>query len=497
MQDAVIYTLLVCGALALLGFLGDRLFQRTGIPDVLLLLLVGVLIGPVSGLVDPSQLSRVTPFFGTLALLFILFDGGLELDFDEILRQFLPVIVLTLLSIVTAMAGLACLLVYGFDWEWLPALLLSSFLANTSGPIVLPVVNRLTIREEDKAILKLEAAASDVIVILLFVTFLSILQAIGVDGGRTEVDVRSAIGKLAGSFSIAIVIGIVTGAAWMAVLNRIHEMRHNYMATLGALLMLYSVSEYVGASGMMAVLFFGIVLANSRKFGQFFNLGEIRFADDKLKHFHATFSFFIRTFFLVYIGFFISADMFRSDFLVMGWTSVGVLVAGRLVTAFAFAGSFRKPKSTRWAVAAMLPRGLAVAALAAVPAQEVDRMVRERQAALSAEERALEDHRKNLADLQPQREATEKSEDKAALAAVKERELALAAEAHASKAATERHKTLLGSLHQMQRRTDLFVLFASLSILVTNVLMTLGCFVVQRAARAEAAIVPPVAPPAA
>ncbi len=496
MQDTVIYSLLVCGALALLGFLGDRLFQRTGVPDVLLLLLVGILIGPVSGLVDPSQLSKVTPFFGTLALLFILFDGGLEMDFDEILRQFLPVIVLTLLSILTVMIGLSAVLIYGFGWHWLPALILSTFLSNVSGPIVLSVVNRLSIPEEDKGIIKLEAAVSDVIVIIVFVTFVSMLQVIGADGGRAEVDVRAALGKLAGSFSVAIVIGTLVGAGWMAVLNRIHALRHNYMATLGMLLMLYSVSEYLGASGMMAVLFFGIVLANSRKFGQFFNMTGVRFDQEKLKHFHTTFSFFIRTFFLIYIGFFISADMFRPDFLLVGWVTVGILLVSRIVSAALFTAAFRKPRITGWAAAAMLPRGLAVAALAAVPGQEVDRMVLERETALHAETQNLAVRQKEMAALEPERERLQKADDAAGLSGLRERELNLAAEAHASKTAAGRHETVLSALRQMQQWTGLFVLFASLCILVTNVLMTFGCFIVQRMARRAAPVPPAVAPPA-
>ena len=479
MSENVIYTLFVVGILSVLGFLGDRMFQKTGIPDVVLLLFLGTFIGPYLGLVDISRLAAITPYFGTLVLIFILFDGGLELDFDVILRLFLPVLVLVLLSIGTVLIGVASIAIYYYEWHWLPAFLLATFLSNISGAIVLPVVNHLAIEEDDKTILKLEAAASDVLVILLFVTFMSLLQAMGTNAGEVAFNPRETLSTLAGSFSVSIVVGSLTGTVWMIVLNRIYLMSHNYMATLGMLLILYSICEFLGASGMMAILFFGIVLANSAKFGHFFNIKEIHYTATEMKHLHTTFSFLLRTFFLVYIGFFLSKEMLEIEFLKMGATVIGILVLVRCVTGALFSLMFRKDGRTCLVVISMLPRGLAVAALASVPAQEVSKLIAERESKIEVHRTELVEIDKRLESNAAAKISAIEENDTGALANLTKVEIKLAADGYIKKTKISTNESVLNNLLEIKKPTDTFILFAPLSILVTNILMSLGCMLIK------------------
>lgn len=478
-EEQILYTLLVCGILALLGFLGDRLFQRTSVPDILVLLLAGILIGPVLGLVDVRQISVITPYFGTLAMIFILFDGGLELDFDMVLRQFLPVMLLATLSIGTVVAGVSLVMIHCFEWHWLPATLLGTLLSNTSGAIVMPVVSRLSVPEDEKALLKLEAAVSDILQIVLFVTLMSILADVG-GGNGAQFDLRPTLTTLFGSFCVAIVLGTLLGSFWVLVLNRIHVMRHNYIATLGTILVLYSVSEYVGASGMMAILFFGLVLANAGKFGQFLNLEEVRFTTEDLRKMHTTFSFFVRTFFLVYVGFFVTADMFRMPFVLRGLLIMGILVAGRAVTAVLSARALRKDRLFAWAACSLLPRGLAVAALAAAPARLVEDMHRHRQEALAAVEAEVSNATEGLRAVQAEKRLAADKGDDAAAAKLAERELELAATARFHEGKVDGLRAARDVVSVFREPARQFILFGSMSILVTNVLMTFGFLWMRR-----------------
>ena len=61
--------------------------MRTKIPSVLLLIGIGVILGPLTGWVTSDSLISIAPFFGTMALLIILFEGGLELDIRIVLSQ--------------------------------------------------------------------------------------------------------------------------------------------------------------------------------------------------------------------------------------------------------------------------------------------------------------------------------------------------------------------------------------------------------------------------
>src|SRR5580704_10558144 len=64
------------GALLMLAFLANRVFRVTRVPDVLVLMALGLVLGPVLGFVDPAHLSSTTNVLGTLAIILVLFEGG-------------------------------------------------------------------------------------------------------------------------------------------------------------------------------------------------------------------------------------------------------------------------------------------------------------------------------------------------------------------------------------------------------------------------------------
>ena len=75
-----------------IGFLGSLMFERTKIPDLLILILLGFMFGPVarqSGIefIPENLLVEIGPFFASMALMIILFDGGLNLNFDKVLSS--------------------------------------------------------------------------------------------------------------------------------------------------------------------------------------------------------------------------------------------------------------------------------------------------------------------------------------------------------------------------------------------------------------------------
>src|SRR5574341_354340 len=82
----------IIGAVLILGYITSQIFERTKVPDVIILIFVGILAGPVlnvSSIVAPAPvLSSLAPFIGTLALIILLFDGGLNLNLFNVLSAF-------------------------------------------------------------------------------------------------------------------------------------------------------------------------------------------------------------------------------------------------------------------------------------------------------------------------------------------------------------------------------------------------------------------------
>jgi cell volume regulation protein A len=68
---------LVClAAIFLIGTFGEVVFSRTKVPDVVWLIVVGILIGPVLGIVSRETLLGIAPYFSALTLVLVLFEGG-------------------------------------------------------------------------------------------------------------------------------------------------------------------------------------------------------------------------------------------------------------------------------------------------------------------------------------------------------------------------------------------------------------------------------------
>ena len=55
--------LLAAGVVIFLGVAGEAFFKRTGIPDVAFLMVLGVILGPVLGLIQPDAVLQVVPYF--------------------------------------------------------------------------------------------------------------------------------------------------------------------------------------------------------------------------------------------------------------------------------------------------------------------------------------------------------------------------------------------------------------------------------------------------
>jgi cell volume regulation protein A len=119
-MDQVSIFLLTVAGVFLVGVLGELIFQRTQVPDAVWLVAVGILLGPVTGLLRHERLEDIAPFFAALTLIVILFDGGRHLRGRELRRSALPAIGLALLAFGLSCAAVAVLAQGGAAVGWLP-----------------------------------------------------------------------------------------------------------------------------------------------------------------------------------------------------------------------------------------------------------------------------------------------------------------------------------------------------------------------------------------
>ena len=154
-------------ALLVLAFVANRLSKLTRVPDVIVLLLIGVTLGPVLRWVNPETFKGAVHILGMLALILILFEGGLELRLRQALRYFPAGLLLVVVSFGLSMGLIALMGRALLHLQWSDCLLMGAALGCTSGAIVIPALQQIDAPEPVKITLTVEAALGEVIAVLM------------------------------------------------------------------------------------------------------------------------------------------------------------------------------------------------------------------------------------------------------------------------------------------------------------------------------------------
>ena len=307
MESLSVETVLgLTGLIILVGLAGELVFTRTGIPSVLFLMGFGVLLGPVFHLASPALVMALAPYFGTLALLIILFDGGINLHIMKVLNE-TPIALLFSLTVfgftVVAIMGFY---VWWMEGTWLHGLLLGSILGGTAAAIIIPITSKMSsLRDQVKVLLSLDSAISEVFVVVIALALMGAISEFGGAGGIVR--------EIFHAFWDAMMLAVLAGALWARLLAWLQGQTLSYMLTMAAILVLYYVAEMIGANGAITILLFGLVLSNMQYLvGRAakpiraligYELDQAKFVlDEFLKRINEELSFLVRTFFYVLLG---------------------------------------------------------------------------------------------------------------------------------------------------------------------------------------------------
>lgn len=255
--------LAIFGLLMAVSVLFTRTLDRFGIPVVLIFLVLGML-GGSEGLGGVDFSNYETAFrIGTVALVLILFDGGLNTTFRSIRKSAGPAGLLATLGV----AGTACALaVIGrlLGLTWPEALLIGAIVSSTDAAAVFAVLRGGSLRVKDKvrSTLEVESCVNDPMAVILTITIVEILRA---GGGLGP-------GALAGSLLVAVplqlaigaVVGVGVGFLTRWVLARIRFSTGGLypVITLAAAFVAFGVATTAFGSGFLAVFAAAAVLGN-------------------------------------------------------------------------------------------------------------------------------------------------------------------------------------------------------------------------------------------
>ncbi len=345
------------GTILFVGFLGTTFFEKTSVPDVLWLLLLGLLVGPIFHLLDVAFFVSTIPLFAALALMIILFDSGLNTELIKLLKESPRAVTLTLVVFILSIAVTTVATAF-LGWGLLKGMLLGAIVGGTSSPIVISILKQLKPREQVQMALSIESILTDALCVIVAIALLRMLTA-------DAVSISEAGRDLFGSFSIGGMGGIVAGIAWLYTLDKIKGMQFAYMLTLAVLFIVYSGVEFIKGNGAIGALFFGLILGNGHEISRMFRLEQALQVDELIKKFEAEITFFVRTFFFVYLG--LVANLRDARVIAFGVFLSLLLVAARFVGVRAATMKGDYSDEEIFLMSVMTPRGLAAAVLASLP----------------------------------------------------------------------------------------------------------------------------------
>lgn len=358
---------LVAAVIVILGFLGEEFFNRTSIPDSLLLLLFGVLLGPIFQLFAQEELLAITPYFAALALIIILFDGGLNMDIREAVRNSPRALVLAITGFTLNVVVTTAICKYLLGWRLLNGLLLGSIVGGGSSIIVIALIRKLKVTEKIETVLSLESILTDVLCTVGAYTAINILlQEVNAEGVSSGIDLYAALGSVGTAFGVGILVGLGFGVAWLVILEKIKGKPNAYMLTLAMLFLTFVVATNLGGNGALSALFFGLMIGNSRHIARLLKFRTTISIDKNVRDFHCQISFLIRSFFFVFTGLLFSFSSYIFNSILIGlFLSFTFLGIRFVVIKMATVKSELKTYETLMSV--MFPRGLAAAVLASIP----------------------------------------------------------------------------------------------------------------------------------
>jgi cell volume regulation protein A len=250
--------LLLLSLAAVVAVLSNRLTERIRVPaPALFLAAAAIAAAVVPGLSAPPE--RTVERIVTVALVCILFDGGMHIGWRRFRAAAAPIVVVGVAGTFLTTAAVAAVAHFGFGFSWYVALLLGTAIAPTDPAVVFSILGQREIAGRSSTILEGESGANDPVGIALLV---SLLAAGSLSGGAA----LQVVGEFTLQMGVGAAFGLLGGRALLWFMRRVSLRSEGLypLRTLACVLVLYGATTVAHGSGFLAVFVAGIVLGDER-----------------------------------------------------------------------------------------------------------------------------------------------------------------------------------------------------------------------------------------
>ncbi|CAM3766474.1 potassium/proton antiporter [Mesobacillus thioparans] len=261
MNESVLSTdsfILLLAFLFIVGVITTRFSTRLGVPSLILFIMVGMVMGSdVLGIIyfDNAAMAQM---IGVIALVIILFEGGLQTNWKDVRPVIVPSLSLATLGVLitSGIVAVAAKMILGVDW--LEAILFGAIVGSTDAAAVFAVLKGHNISSKLGSTLEAESGSNDPMAVFLTVAMIELITL-------PDASILKLIGDFFLQMGLGLILGILFGRVAVKALNSINldsSGLYPVFATAFALLT-YGVTAFLNGSGLLAVYIAAIIIGNA------------------------------------------------------------------------------------------------------------------------------------------------------------------------------------------------------------------------------------------
>ncbi|CEO32095.1 cation:proton antiporter [Paraclostridium sordellii] len=256
--------LIIFSAIVITGIILGKLSEKLKIPDVILYLIAGIVIGPaVLNLISVDSFPIENNLILTFGSAFILYEGGREVNLKVLNKVKVSVGLLATLGVVisTVVVGFATNKIFGLPV--MTSLLVGGIIASTDPAALIPVFKQVSIKEKIKQTVVSESAFNDAVGAIIVSTLLTIVTSGSFSVGESAKELLIAV-------FVGIIIGVLVGYVFSVLISdKKWGIFHSYAPIISILkvVLAYELATLLHGSGYMAVFIVGLIAGNKKLFG--------------------------------------------------------------------------------------------------------------------------------------------------------------------------------------------------------------------------------------
>jgi cell volume regulation protein A len=242
----------------LVALLFNKLSERLRVPAAAFFLLAAAVASDLWPALGDALSIRDVERIAVVALIMILFDGGMRVGWQRFRESALPIVSLGLVG-TFATAGLIMLAAhYLLDFSWQTSSLLGAALAPTDPAVMFSVFGRNEVTGRTGTILEGESGANDPVGIALMLAAISLAK-------EDSTSVAHAVGDFCLQLGLGIVFGVVGAYVLLLLMRRIVLPNPSLypLRTLAFAGVIYGVATVAHGSGFLAVYIAGILIGDA------------------------------------------------------------------------------------------------------------------------------------------------------------------------------------------------------------------------------------------